>query len=156
MGMIAENRKPLLIAALCGVVAVLLVVLGVGLGQRDGGGIGAWQRRFLGAVAPEVLYPTDLSMTSGSCAAQDDRIDVTGVCTIEVPASGGTFSAKGVTRQAKLSVSGSPVVVAVVVGGRRIAQTLRPGDDPVSLTFGRDGGTLLLQCVFGTCVVAFA
>lgn len=153
MGLISENRKPLLILAVCGVVAVLLLVLGVGMGQREGGGIGAWQRRFEDAVAPKALRPADLTITSGSCAAQDDRITVAGVCTIEVPAGGGTV--KGVTRQAKLSVSGFPVVVAVVLGERRIAQTVEPGDEPVSLTFGRDGGSLVLQCGFGTCVVVF-
>jgi hypothetical protein len=157
MGMISENRKPLLILALCAVVAVLLLVLGVGLGQRDGGGIGSWQRRFGDAVSPAVLRPTDLSITSGSCSAADDRITVTGGCTIEVPAVGSTFSIKEVTRQAKLSVAGFPVVVEVVLGERRIAQTVRPGDDPVSLTFGRDGGTLSLQCGgFGPCIVVFA
>lgn len=153
MGMISENRKPLLILAVCGVVAVLLLVLGVGLGQRDGGGIDSWQRRFEDAVAPQVLRPADLSITSGSCSAEDDRITLTGVCTIEVPAT--AFSVKDVTRQAKLSVSGLPVVVAVVLGERRISQTVEPGDDPVSLTFGRDGGSLVLQCGFGPCVVVF-
>jgi hypothetical protein len=155
MGMISENRKPLLILALCAVVAILLLVLGVGLGQRGGGGTDSWQRRFEDTVAPEVLRPADLSVTSGSCSVEDDRIAVTGECTIKVLASGGRFSLKDVTRQAKLSVAGFPVVVTVVLGERRIAQTVDPGDDPVSLTFGRDGGTLVLQCGFGTCVVVF-
>ena len=33
----------------------------------------------------------------------------------------------------------------------RIGQTVTPGDDPLKLTFGTDGGTLALQC--GSCLV---
>lgn len=156
MGMIAEHRKPLLVLAASGVVAVLVLVLGIGLGRRDSGGVGGWQQRLSGAASPTVLRPADLSRSAGSCALEDDHITVSGECTFTVQKNGGAFSLTGATREAKVSVSGFPVLVSVIVDDRRIAQDLSPGDGPVRLTFGRDGGVLQFACGLGPCVVAFA
>lgn len=152
----AENRKPLIILGLCCLVAVLVLVLGVGLGRRGNKGGSTWQSRLSSLVAPAALRPGDLTLTSGACAVTGAKITVTGDCTLAIPPHGGAFSVKGVTRQSRLAVGGFPVEIAVDVGGRRIAQTVKPGDDPVRLTFGRDGGTLHLRCLFGTCAVVFA
>jgi len=154
--MTGENRKPLFVLVACAVVAVLLLALGVGLGLRTGGDDSSWQARLDGVVSPAVLRPADLSATDESCVTDSDHVTVVGECTFTVSPSGGPLSITGVTRQAQLSVSGAPVVVAVTLDDRRIAQTLKPGDRPVRLTFGRNGGTLQLTCVVGPCVVAFA
>lgn len=151
MGVMEENRKPLVVLAAAAVLAVLVLVLGVGQGLGANGGDGGWQRRLGGGPAPAPLRPTGLSVTSGACSLGAVQIAVTGACVLGVPASGGALSVTGVTRQGLLTVSGSPVGVTVVVAGRRIGQTVAPGDDPLKLTFGTDGGTLALQC--GTCLV---
>ena len=146
-----ENRKPLVMLAVAAVLAVLLLVLGVGQGRTGNGGDGGWQRRLGRGPAAAPLRPTSLTVTSGACSLGAVQIGVNGACVLDVPASGGALSVTGVTRQGLLTVTGSPVGVTVMVEGRRIGQTIAPGDDPLKLTFGTDGGTLALQCT--TCLV---
>lgn len=145
------SRRPLLVLALVTVVVVALLVVGA---LHRPGGAGGWVDRLRPGPAPAALRVGDLQPRSGSCGAGSggaDRLQVTGSCVADVPSAGGPLTLGGVTRQALLQVSGSPVHLVVTTSGRSVARDVAPGDQPLRLTYGTDGGGLALACV--SCVV---
>jgi hypothetical protein len=150
-----ESRRPLVVLAVVGALAVLVFVLGVGAGAGgDDGGSGGWPDRLRDLVDGEDLTTADLVLTGGSCSVDGQVITFAGSCTFEVPASGGRLSLGAPTRRATLAVGGAPVGVAIVIEDQEIAVEMDAGEQQ-DLTFGRSGGRLALGCLgLSGCAVA--
>jgi hypothetical protein len=147
-----ENRRPIVIAVVCAVVALALLALTVGFGGHNNAAGQDWQHSIAGVVAGGRLTASDLSATGGPCSATGSTLEVTGTCTFTVKDFGGAFNLGAPTKRARLRPA-QPVNVSVLVEGTRITQNVSAGDS-VNLTFGTSGGELTVACPpLGTCVL---
>ncbi|NMR30519.1 hypothetical protein [Crystallibacter degradans] len=141
--MSAGNRKPLIIAAVCAAVAVVVFALGAGFGGQGADGAAGWQDRFGGLELSAGLDISELQPAGGNCRLDGDRITITGSCTLAVGEFGGPFSLQA-TKHAEL-VPAAPVNLMLAVEGTSTQQDVGAGCG-INLVFGRSGGALTLTC----------
>lgn len=137
------NRKPLIIAAVCAAVAVVVFALGAGFGGRDEDGAAGWQDRLEGLELSAGLEIDELQPAGGNCRLDEDRITINGSCTLAVGEFGGPFSLLA-TKRAEL-VPAAPVKLTLAVEGTSTRQDVGTGCR-INLVFGRSGGALTLSC----------
>lgn len=142
-----ENRKPLLIAAICVVLAVVVFALGAGFGGRPAGGAANWKDR-LGALDPGTdLTISELQPVGGNCEVAGSRISIIGSCVLAVAEFGGPFSLE-VIKRTEL-VSAASVKITLTLEGTSTTAKIDPGCR-ISAVIGRSGGTLTVSCTFPT------
>ncbi|WP_426300218.1 hypothetical protein [Arthrobacter sp. R-11] len=147
-----ENRKPIIVVAVCAVVAVLVLVLGVSCSGSNNAGAPGWQSGFAGVAKGGKLTTADLAPAGGSCSASGGQLAVAGSCTFQVRKFGGLFDFGPPTKRARL-LPQQAVAVTLSVEGTRTEQSADPGDT-VELTFGTSGGSLGIRCLVpGGCVL---
>ena len=157
----AAARRPLIIAGVVVLLAVVAFGLGAGLGGGGSGGAASWQRRLAGVGAGRALPAGDVSV-AGTCQLQDGVVLGSGGCTLTVSSRGGAFGLGAATRKGRLADVGTvDVVVTTTVQGTTVSTTLHPSGAPkdtgADLTFGRSGGTVTVACqgLGGQCAVRF-
>lgn len=149
----ADTRKPIILLAVVGVIVVVVFVLGVGLGGGSSGA-GEWRERLSGFGVGGDLAPQEVSVGEG-CGRDGSTILVAPACVVEVAPRGGRFSLGSPVRKASLTNAGGAVRLTLRLEDTEISRTLDPGES-TDLTFGPDGGSLVLQCqVIGGCAVSF-
>ena len=141
----SPERKRLLVVGAIAVVAVLVFVVGVGFGGRQGGA-DRWQDRLSGVGVGEALTTSDLVRTSGDCDVTGQQVVVQGACAFEVAATGGRFALGSPTRRVTLVNGPTPLRLTMTVEDQDIEVDLDPGED-VRLTMGRSRGSLALRCL---------
>jgi hypothetical protein len=147
-----ENRKPLIVVIVCGVIAVLVLVFGVSCGGGNNNAAASWQSGFSQAAKGATLTASDLVGPGGQCSAAATQLLVVGSCVFEVKKFGGLFDLGSPTKRARLAPQ-QAVTVTLLVEGTRTEQDVSAGDT-VSLTFGTSGGQLGIACrVVGTCAL---
>ncbi len=138
------DRKPLVVLAVLGVLAVALFVAGV-LGTGRTATDPGWPSWATPQFAPGDPLPVeDLSGSSG-CSIEGAVITFTTACRVEVARVTGGWPWQAATRRALLVVSAGPVDLAVTLAGKALRTGLDPGED-VRLTYTRDGGDFALAC----------
>ena len=142
--MSSPNRKPLLIAAMCAAIAVLVFALGSGFGGRDADGTAGWKDRLDRLKLSAVLEISELQAVGGNCRLEASRIIISGSCALAVSEFGGPFSLLA-TKHAEL-VPDTTVNLALTVEGTSITQKVDAGCR-ISAVFGRSGGTLTVICL---------
>lgn len=143
----SQDRKPILIAAVCVGIAMLLFVLGSGLGGRDAGGTAGWQDRLKALKLGSDLSISELQPAGGSCSMEASRITVIGSCVLAVAEFGGPFSLQ-VTKSAQL-VALQPVKLTLTLEGTRTTEEVKAGCQ-TSAIFGRAGGAVTISCMLPT------
>lgn len=147
----SPERRLIVIAAVCALLIIVVFALGVGFGGREDGGGASWQARLTDRTSAAPLQPRDFVRVGGTCGLEESSITVTGSCELDLAETGSRFDLGPPTRQAQLVPSG-PIRLEVVVEGTTISRT---ASDEVELTYGRNGGSLILTCGFSPCKVAF-
>ncbi|WP_115787049.1 hypothetical protein [Arthrobacter silvisoli] len=149
------NRKPIIVVAICAVIAALVLVLGVSCSGSNNAGAPGWQSGFAKAAGGGKLTTADLAPAGGSCSASGGQLAVAGSCTFEVGKFGGLFDFGPPTKRARL-LPQQAVTVTLSVEGTRTEQSASAGDT-VDLTFGTSGGSLGIRCLVpGNCVLQLA
>lgn len=147
-----ENRTPIIVVVICGVIAILVLVFGVSCGGGNDDAAGDWQGGFSDAAKGGQLTGADLAAGGGSCSASELHLVVAGSCTFVVKEFGGLFSFGTPTKRARLAPL-QPITVTLFVEGTRAEQDVEPGDT-VDVTFGTSGGQLGITChTAGNCVL---
>jgi hypothetical protein len=142
----SPNRKPVVVLLALGVLALVVLAIGIGAGTRDTGGDGGWRDRLASMVSPGRLRVEDLSLRSGSCSVSGSVITFTGGCSYDVAGSGGSLALSDVTKRGRLVVGDHPVRLTLRIEGKDITSDLKPADE-TTLTFGKDGGALAVVCL---------
>lgn len=151
--MAEDSRRPLIVLAVLGVLAIVAFTVGAGGATRPAEG--AWANPFGDFNPADALRPDELGVTSGACTV-GSTIDFSGGCVLRVAAVDGGWPWQRVTRTVRLVGVAGLVRVGLTVQGRALRTDLDPGDD-VRLTFTRDGADLVLACVaISGCTVALA
>lgn len=147
-----ENRKPIIIVVICGVIAILVLVFGVSCGGGNDDAATDWQGGFAEAAKGGQLAGSDLAAGGGPCSASQLQLVVAGSCTFVVKEFGGLFSFGTPTKRARLAPQ-QDVTVTLFVEGTRAEQDVDAGDT-VDVTFGTSGGRLGITCrTVGNCVL---
>src|SRR5881409_2720026 len=107
-----ENRRPIIIAIICGVIAVAVLVFGVSCGRGNDAAAKDWQGFFADAAKGGRITAADLS-SSGGCSAGGSQLVVAGSCSFTVKEFGGPFNLGAPTKRARL-VPLQPVTVGMV------------------------------------------
>lgn len=155
-----NNRKPLIVALVCAVVAVAVLGFGIGFGGRSTSSGGAWQGTLSGIVASAPLTTADLRLTAGSCTISDRHVLVPVSCSFVIDEFGGSFDLGAVTKEARvtfISPAAGGLEIRMRVEGTDIAQAAQLGES-TRLTVGRSGGSLTFECNgfgLGQCVLDF-
>lgn len=139
-----DNRKPIVIAIVWGVIAVVVLVTGIGVGGSTGGSQG-WQDA-LRHLAPRGAVATrDLSVGAGECTVTAGRIDVPVDCLLEVRGFGGLLNPMSAVKSVTVTAVTSSVELKAMIEGTSVSADLATGDT-ARLTFGTKGGSLRLTC----------
>lgn len=147
----SSARRPVVIAAVCAVAALLMLTAGIGFRRDDPTGGADWKGRLEGLVKGQKLTAHDLLLDSGSCKASGQTIEIQGKCEFRVDRFGSDFAIEAVTKRAKATAVSGSTRIEVQIEGTRISHLLEE-EKATDLTFGRAGGHLELQCVaLGPC-----
>ncbi|MCA4135432.1 hypothetical protein [Arthrobacter sp. M4] len=147
-----ENRRPIIIAIVCAVIAIAVLVFGVSCGGGNNAAAKDWQGFFSGAGKGGRITVADLAVNGGSCSASAAQLVVAGSCTFGIKEFGGLFNFGPPTKRARLRPL-QPVTVSLLVEGTKTQQDATVGDS-VDLTFGTSGGQFTVVCrTVGNCVI---
>jgi hypothetical protein len=152
-----DNRKPIIIAAVCAGIAVLVLVFGIGFG-RGGSADSSWQSNLSGFDVAAPLTTADLELIAGSCTVGDREIIIPAQCSFRIPEFGGTFELGAITKKTDATLvapTGAALGIEMLIEGTSVSHTVEV-NKPVGLTVGRSGGALTLVCgsgLGGPCLV---
>lgn len=148
-------RKPLILLAVLGLLAIGLFVFGAA-GAGRGVAAGGWpQWPSPNPSSGDHLTADDLRGSS-TCTLEGATISFVGGCVVEVQQVTEGFPWQRVTRRAMLTAGPQPVGLTVTLAGKTLHTTLDPGEG-VRLTYTREGGTFALACASLTpCSVLLA
>jgi hypothetical protein len=148
--------RPVVIAALVGLLVVLLFTGSLLLGGGGAVGDGGWRDRLSGLRGGAPLTTTDLSVSGGSCQIDGVDIVLTRQCTLAVRNDAGLLAFGSATMRGTLSIAAGAVTVTVTAENSTVTRSMATGDS-VEVVFGRSGGTLDLTCgTAGTCRVTIS
>lgn len=142
--MSGDDRRPVVVAIVCAVVAVLFFATGAALGADGPSGAGQWRARLEKLRIGAPVTADDLLAIGPSCAVAEDRIVLSGSCLLRIEEFGGRFSFRA-TKNFRAEVVDGPVVARLEIRGAEIVHTVEPGE-VVGFAVGRSGGFVRLEC----------